>query len=464
MQDFKAIKPTPRQHAKHHTISFAEAVRVWVRVALNSFGGPAGQIAVMHKILVEEKKWVSENRFLHALNYCMLLPGPEAQQLATYIGWLLHGTKGGLTSGLLFIAPGFIALLILSLLYALFQQSTLMEALFFGIKAAVLALVIEAVQRVSKRALKNPVMYAVATLAFVAIFFFNVPFPFIVIGAGLIGFVGGRIAPETFNVIKVQADKNVSDEGFVITDAIASEVKPSLGKTLQTTFLWLALWLLPLLLLWSLLGRDHVFVQLGQFFSQAALVTFGGAYAVLAYVQQQAVEVFGWLRPQEMLIGLSMAETTPGPLIMVNQFVGFMGAYRFAHNMSPILSGVIGSVVTVWATFAPCFLFIFVGVPFIESLRHNKSLSTTLSAITAAVVGVILNLAIWFALHVIFNTVNDVQIGLLTLSIPDWTTLNIPALVLSGLAFFLIFRLHWGMFQTLGICAGLGLIYRLLVG
>jgi chromate transporter len=464
MQDSKVMKPTPRQHAKHHTISFAEAVRVWVRVALNSFGGPAGQIAVMHKILVEEKKWVSENRFLHALNYCMLLPGPEAQQLATYIGWLLHGTKGGLTSGLLFIAPGFIALLILSLLYALFQQSTLMEALFFGIKAAVLALVIEAVQRVSKRALKNPVMYAVATLAFVAIFFFNVPFPFIVIGAGLIGFVGGRIAPETFNVIKVQADKNVSDEGFVITDAIASEVKPSLGKTLQTTFLWLALWLLPLLLLWSLLGRDHVFVQLGQFFSQAALVTFGGAYAVLAYVQQQAVEVFGWLQPREMLIGLSMAETTPGPLIMVNQFVGFMGAYRFAHKMSPILSGVLGSVVTVWATFAPCFLFIFVGAPFIESLRQNKSLSTTLSAITAAVVGVILNLAIWFALHVIFNTVNDVHIGLLTLSIPDWTTLNMPALVLSGLAFFLIFRLHWGMFQTLGICAGLGLIYRLMVG
>jgi chromate transporter len=464
MQDSKVMKPTPRQHAKHHTISFAEAVRVWVRVALNSFGGPAGQIAVMHKILVEEKKWVSENRFLHALNYCMLLPGPEAQQLATYIGWLLHGTKGGLTSGLLFIAPGFIALLILSLLYALFQQSTLMEALFFGIKAAVLALVIEAVQRVSKRALKNPVMYAVATLAFVAIFFFNVPFPFIVIGAGLIGFVGGRIAPETFNVIKVQADKNVSDEGFVITDAIASEVKPSLGKTLQTTFLWLALWLLPLLLLWGLLGRDHVFVQLGQFFSQAALVTFGGAYAVLAYVQQQAVEVFGWLQPREMLIGLSMAETTPGPLIMVNQFVGFMGAYRFAHKMSPILSGVLGSVVTVWATFAPCFLFIFVGAPFIESLRQNKSLSTTLSAITAAVVGVILNLAIWFALHVIFNTVNDVHIGLLTLSIPDWTTLNMPALVLSGLAFFLIFRLHWGMFQTLGICAGLGLIYRLMVG
>jgi chromate transporter len=446
-----------------HTISFGEAVRVWIRVALNSFGGPAGQIAVMHKILVEEKKWISENRFLHALNYCMLLPGPEAQQLATYIGWLMHGTRGGLTSGLLFIAPGFLALLVLSLLYALFQQTTFIEALFFGVKAAVLALVLEAVMRVSKRALKNPVMYTIAALAFIAIFFFNVPFPIIVLSAGLIGFIGGRVAPDTFYVIKGQADKNVSDEGFVITDAIASEVKPAFGKTLQTTFVWLAIWLLPLALLYLALGGQHVFVKLAQFFSQAALVTFGGAYSVLAYVAQQAVDVFGWLRADEMLIGLSMAETTPGPLIMVNQFVGFMGAYRFAGGMDAVLSGIIGSVITVWATFAPCFLFIFVGAPFIESLRQNKTLSTTLSAITAAVVGVILNLGIWFALHVIFGVVNDVQSGVLHLSVPEWSTLDVPALLLSVLAFFFIFRLHWGMFQTLGICAALGLIYRLVI-
>ncbi len=442
-----------------HSISFSQAVRVWIRIALNSFGGPAGQIAVMHKVLVDEKKWISENRFLHALNYCMLLPGPEAQQLATYIGWLLHGTKGGLAAGLLFIAPGFISILLLSILYAVFQQTTFIEALFFGVKAAVLALVLEAVQRVSKRALKNPVMYGIAALAFIAIFFFKIPFPIIIIVAGLIGFIGGRVAPNIFYVIKGQADKNVSDEGFVITDSIASEVKPSAITTLQTTLLWLVIWVLPFLLLWFVVGQESVFIQLARFFSQAALVTFGGAYSVLAYVAQQAVDVYGWLKPGEMLDGLSMAETTPGPLIMVNQFVGFLGAYRFAENMHPILAGVLGSVVTVWATFAPCFLFIFVGAPYIEFLRQNKSLSTTLSAITAAVVGVILNLAIWFALHVIFGVVNDVKIGVLKFSVPEWSSLNIPALVLSILAFFLTFRLHWGMFKVLGVCAGLGLVY-----
>jgi chromate transporter len=446
--------PTPQ-----HTISFGQAARVWIRIALNSFGGPAGQIAVMHKVLVDEKKWISENRFLHALNYCMLLPGPEAQQLVTYIGWLLHGTRGGLVAGLLFIAPGFISILGLSILYATLQQTTFIEALFFGVKAAVLALVLEAVQRVSKRALKNPVMYVIAALAFMAIFFFNIPFPLIVMGAGLIGFIGGRVAPDVFYVIKGQADKNVSDEGFVITDSIASEVKPSALKTLQTALLWLAIWLVPFAVLWFTLDAQSVFIQLARFFSQAALVTFGGAYSVLAYVAQQAVDVYSWLEPGEMLDGLSMAETTPGPLIMVNQFVGFLGAYRFAGNMNPILAGIIGSVVTVWATFAPCFLFIFVGAPYIESLRQNKLLSTTLSAITAAVVGVILNLAVWFALHVIFGVVKDTRVGILHLSLPDWSTLNVPALILSILAFFLTFRLHWGMFKTLAICAGLGLIY-----
>ena len=334
-----------------------------------------------------------------------------------------------------------------------------MEALFFGVKAAVLALVLEAVQRVSKRALKNPVMYGIAALAFIGIFFFKIPFPLIIIVAGLIGFIGGQIAPEIFHVIKGQADKNVSDEGFVITDDIASFVKPSLSKTLQTTFLWLAIWLIPFMILWLMLGEQNVFVQQAQFFSQAALVTFGGAYSVLAYVAQQAVDVYGWLKPGEMLDGLSMAETTPGPLIMVNQFVGFLGAYRFAENINPIFAGVLGSVITVWATFAPCFLFIFVGAPYIEFLRQNKSLSTTLSAITAAVVGVILNLAVWFALHVLFGVVNDSRLGLLHLSLPEWSSINIPALILSLLAFLFTFRLHWGMFRTLGVCAGLGLVY-----
>jgi chromate transporter len=445
---------------RSHPIPFRDVLRVYLKIALNSFGGPAGQIAVMHKVLVEEKKWISENRFLHALNYCMLLPGPEAQQLATYIGWLLHGIRGGLASGLLFIAPGFIAILVLSILYAVFQQTMFIEALFFGVKVAVLALVLEAVQRVSKRALKNPVMYALAALAFIAIFFFKIPFPIIVIVAGMIGFVGGRIAPETFYVIKGQADKNVSDQGFVITDDIAGMLKPTISKTIQTTLIWLGIWLVPLAVLWLTLGGQHVFVQLARFFSQAALVTFGGAYSVLAYVAQQAVDVYGWLKPGEMLDGLSMAETTPGPLIMVNQFVGFLAAYRFA-DLNPIVAGMLGSIITVWVTFAPCFLFIFAGAPFIESLRQNKLLSTALSAITAAVVGVILNLAIWFALHVLFVGGQDVQTGLLRFYVPDWKSLNIPALLLSMLAFFVTFRLHWGMFKTLGICAGLGFVYYL---
>ncbi len=341
-----------------HKITYREALRIWIWVALHSFGGPAGQIAVMHRILVEEKRWISENRFLHALNYCMLLPGPEAQQLATYIGWLLHRTKGGLTAGLLFVLPGFLSIMGLSMVYALYQNVAAVEALFFGLKAAVLAVVVEAVIKIGKRALKNRVMVGLAILAFIAIFFFDVPFPFIVLGAGLIGFAGARLAPERFFIIKGHDVITQEENDYVITDGVATRIRPSIAEAARTLLLWGTVWLLPLAVLYLLLGADSTFSQIGAFFSKAALVTFGGAYSVLSYVAQEAVNTYGWLRPGEMLDGLGLAETTPGPLIQVVQFVGFMGAFRDPGSLSPLMAGVLGGVLTSWVTFAPCFLWI----------------------------------------------------------------------------------------------------------
>ena len=452
-----------KDEAPIHGIGLREAFWVWVKVALNSFGGPAGQIAVMHKILVEEKRWVSENRFLHALNYCMLLPGPEAQQLATYIGWLLHRTKGGLIAGTLFVLPGFLAILLLSVIYATYQQTTLVEALFFGLKAAVLAVVVEAVIRIGRRALKNWAMVALAAAAFVAIFFFNVPFPLIVLGAGLVGYLGGRLAPELFFVLKGHAAKNTDDTGFAITDEVAARIRPSTRRALQTLATWLALWFAPLLAIVFFDAGGSVFVQIGTFFSTAAVVTFGGAYAVLAYIAQQAVETYGWLRPGEMLDGLGMAETTPGPLIQVVQFVGFMGAYRFVEGMSPITAGILGALLTTWVTFVPCFLWIFLGAPYIEYLRGNKGLTTALSGITAAVVGVILNLAVWFALHVIFEQVDEVHAYGLRLYLPEPATLGLASLVIAVGAFVALFRFKLGMIPTLLSSAAVGLGSFLLI-
>lgn len=449
-------------NAEEHGISYREAFWVWVRIALQSFGGPAGQIAVMHRILVEEKRWLSENRFLHALNYCMLLPGPEAQQLATYIGWLLHRTKGGLTAGLLFVLPGFLSILALSIIYALYQNVSAVEAVFFGLKAAVLAVVVEAVIKIGKRALKNRVMVALAALAFIAIFFFNVPFPLIVLGAALVGLIGARVAPGLFYVIKGHAVAGQDESGYVITDAVAAKIRPSAGMALRNLLVWGSVWLVPLALIYLLLGSDSTFTQIGVFFSKAALVTFGGAYSVLAYVAQEAVNTYGWLRPGEMLDGLGMAETTPGPLIQVVQFVGFMGAYRQPEMFSPLMAGVLGSVLTTWMTFAPCFLWIFLGAPYIEYLRGNKTLSSALSSITAAVVGVILNLAVWFGLHVIFGVVGEQQVGPLRLYIPEWGTLDLAALVLTVVSFIALFRFKLGMLPTLALSAGLGLVYRLI--
>ena len=449
-----------------HPVTFTEAFRVWVKVAVHSFGGPAGQIAVMHRILVEEKRWISESRFLHALNYCMLLPGPEAQQLATYIGWLLHKTRGGLVAGSLFVLPGFISILILSVLYALYQETSFVEALFFGLKPAVMAVVVEAVIRIGKRALKNNVMVALAGLAFAAIFFFNVPFPLIVLSAGLIGFIGGKLREDLFYVIRghgAQSGGQTDDRGdFVITDGVASHTHPSLVRALKVIAVWTPLWLGPLAALIAFQGMESVFVKEGVFFSKAAVVTFGGAYAVLAYIAQEAVNTYGWLKPGEMLDGLGMAETTPGPLIQVVQFVGFMGAYRNPGTLDPVIAGVLGSIITTWVTYVPCFLWIFLGAPYIEYLRGRKSLSCALSAITAAVVGVILNLAVWFSLHTLFGRVEEVNVTGLRLLIPDLKTIDVVSTLIAIGAFLLLFRFKFGMLRTLAICASAGLLYHLL--
>ncbi|WP_028135971.1 chromate efflux transporter [Bradyrhizobium japonicum] len=444
-----------------HGVSFNEAFRVWLRVACLSFGGPAGQIAVMHRILVEEKKWISEGRFLHALNYCMLLPGPEAQQLATYVGWLMHRTKGGLMAGGLFILPGIIAIMGLSYVYAAFGNVSFVEALFFGLKAAVLAIVIEAVVRVGKRALKNRIMIAIAAAAFVAIFFFAAPFPIIIIAAGLIGYAGARGGRPEFAPSGHGPGGGSAAIDSMLGEAVPDHVKPDTARAIRVATLWLALWLVPVVALLVLLGHDNVFSQIALFFSKMALVTFGGAYAVLAYVAQQAVEHYHWLKPHEMLDGLGMAETTPGPLIMVLQFVGFMAAYRDPSGLSPMLAATLGGLLATWVTFTPCFLWIFVGAPYIERLRGNIGLAGALSAITAAVVGVILNLSIWFALHTLFRETVPVQAFPLNFDRPVLTSVDIPALVLAIAAATAIFRFKLGMLTVLaGSCAA-GVALRL---
>ncbi len=441
-------------------LSFREAFWTWCRVALLSFGGPAGQIAVMHRIIVEEKKWIGEDRFLHALNYCMLLPGPEAQQLATYIGWLMHRTKGGLVAGILFILPGFVAILGLSITYACFQQTSFVQALFFGLKPAVMAIVLEALIRIGKRVLKNNTMVLLATVSFIAIFFFNVPFPVLIAAAAVIGFVGGGVSPQRFVVIKGHGPKAAEGSSPVETpsETHLTVVHPSLGRSLKISLICLTLWFGPLALVAWLLGPSSTVTQEGIFFSKAAVVTFGGAYSVLAYIAQQAVEKYGWLLPGEMLDGLGMAETTPGPLIMVVQFVGFMGAYRNPGSLDPLLAGILGSALTTWVTFVPCFFWIFLGAPYIEKLRGNRQLSAALSAITAAVVGVVLNLAVWFSLHTLFGTVSTQHVFGLRLQIPDFGTINFPALVIAAVACFLTFCWKRGMTLTLGTCCLLGIV------
>jgi chromate transporter len=446
-----------------HGITLAHAAKVWALVGLNSFGGPAGQIAVMHRLVVEQRRWFGERRFLHALNYCMLLPGPEAQQLATYLGWLLHGARGGLIAGGLFVLPGFIAIMVLSVLYAGFGDVTAVEAIFYGIKPAVMAVVAAAVVRIGRRALRNGVMLAIAAAAFVGIFFFDVPFPLIILAAGLGGFVGSRLRPATFAVLGGDGEDVDDATPPLFSDEEAERIRPSTRRSAGVLVFGLALWFTPLAVLAAWLGPLDVYVQAGAFFSTAAVVTFGGAYAVLAYIAQQAVQTYGWLAPGEMLDGLGMAETTPGPLIQVVQFVGFMAAYRAAGGLDPMLAGVAGAVIVTWVTFVPCFLWIFLGAPYIEYLRGNQRLTGALSAITAAVVGVILNLAVWFSLHTVFAEVTETHIGALRIYQPDPATTDPAAAALAIAAFYLLFRKGWAMLSTLGASAAAGAVLYLVL-
>jgi chromate transporter len=443
-----------------HGISFAEAFRVWLRVALLSFGGPAGQIAVMHRILVEERKWISESRFMHALNYCMLLPGPEATQLATYVGWLLHRTTGGIMAGGLFILPGIIAIMALSVIYAAFGKVWYVEALFFGLKAAVLAIVIEALVRIGKRALRNKVMIALAGIAFVGIFFFAVPFPIIIIAAGLVGYFGARSGRTEF-AGPGHGSSRAADIDSALGEEVPEHARPDSARTLRVALVWVALWLLPVAAIMTTLGTANTFSQIGLFFAKMAMVTFGGAYAVLAYVAQQAVEHYHWLKAPEMLDGLGMAETTPGPLIMVLQFVGFMAAYRDPGMLPPMLAAVLGGLLATWVTFTPCFLWIFTGAPYIERLRGNKGLAGALGAITAAVVGVILNLSIWFALHTLFRETTPVNSYGLSFDLPLFSSIDVAALVLAVAAAIAIFRFKLGMITVLASACAAGIALRL---
>lgn len=427
-------------------VTFKEALAVWIRIGFLSFGGPAGQIALMHQIIVDEKKWLDEPRFLHALNYCMLLPGPEAQQLATYVGWLLHGVKGGVVAGVLFILPGAIAIFALSWLYVSLGDVAVVEGVFFGLKAAVLAIVVQAMIRIGRRALKGKLMLALAVAGFMALFVFDLPFPLVVLSAAIIGYTAAR---RTTTPGSAQSEPASSTEPVVRVG------------TRRAALVCLLLWLLTLGGLLVLLGPDNVFSQIAVFFSKMATVTFGGAYAVLAYVAQQGVENFGWLQPGEMLEGLGLAETTPGPLILVTQFVGFLAAYREAGIEPSLLYASLGACLTLWVTFLPCFLWIFAGAPYVEKLRANKALSAALAAVTAVVVGVIANLALWFAVNALFTEHFRITTFGMDMSLPVPQSVDLAMAVLSAVAFILVFRLRMGVLSLLGVLATLGALWVL---
>ena len=446
MEQIIPTAATPRTQAP----SFAEAFRFWLRLGFISFGGPTGQIAIMHTELVEKKRWISESRFLHALNFCMLLPGPEAQQLAVYIGWLLHRTWGGIVAGALFVIPSMFILWGLSYVYVAYGTVPWIAAIFYGLKPAVLAIVAAAVIRIGRKALKNEVMWAIALLAFIAIFFLKVPFPVIVVSAIVIGLIGGKIWPGLF-VVASGHGAPAEDGGHVLADDTETPLhqRPSLIRTLSILTIGLIIWWSPLVLARLVYGPEHTLWREAVFFSKAALVTFGGAYAVLPYVSQQAVETYQWLAPGQMLDGLGLAESTPGPLIMVLQFVGFLGGWNHPGNLPPLFAATLGALVTTWATFAPCFVWIFMGAPYIERLRGNKALTAALSTVTAAVVGVVLNLAVWFGIHVLFPAGRGL----------DWF-----AVLVALIAFVGMLRWKWGVIPVV-LGGGLaGLVYMLVRG
>jgi len=445
-----------------HGIGFGEALRVWARIALLSFGGPAGQIAVMHRILVDEKKWIGEARFLHALNFCMMLPGPEAQQLAIYIGWLLHRIKGGLAAGVLFVLPGMIAIMALSWLYVLAVAAPPVAALLFGIKAAVVAIVFQAVVRIGRRSLRNRAAMAVALFAFLGLFLLHLPFPLVILAAGLAGWVSGwrHLTLFTPGSSHPGSTGSLSDGDSALGTEMPDHSRQSFGRLAGVAATLLAAWLIPVALLLLHAPADSALAPIATFFSRMAMLTFGGAYAVLAWVGQAAVEQYHWITPGEMLDGLGLAESTPGPLIIVTQYVGFLAAYRHPGGLDPLLAGTLGGLLTTWVTFVPCFLWIFVGAPFVERLRGNRALASALAAIGAAVVGVILNLACWFALHYWFGAVGQLRLGPLHLARPELATVDWAAAALSGAAVVTMLRFRVGVFGLLGGSALGGLAMR----
>jgi chromate transporter len=448
-------EPAP---ATHDVIPLREAARTWFAISLQTFGGPAGQIAVMQRTLVEEKRWIGQQRFLFALSYCTLLPGPEAQQLATYVGWLLNGVKGALVAGLLFILPGVVALLVLSGVYVAYGETTLVESLFLGLAPAVIAIVVQAVVRVGRKGLGHPALVGLAALSFLALTFFDVPFPAVVLAAAIAGWVLGRRIPTLTRPPAAAVDDGPAP--LVSDDALHTE-RPSTRRAAVVLVVGLVVWFAPVALAAALFGRSSIFVDQGVFFSGAALVTFGGAYAVLAYVAQQAVEVYGWLAPGEMVRGLALAETTPGPLIMVVQFVAFVGAYRAPGDLDPWVAAVLAAGLTTWVTFVPCFLFILLGAPYVERLRGNRDLAAALAGITAAVVGVIANLALFFALHTLFGETRHLVAGPLDAEYPVLSSVDWAALAITALGAALVFWRGWSVLRTLGACALAGVVVGL---
>ncbi len=417
------------------TPSLSQATRIWWKIGVLSFGGPAAQISLMHREIVDENKWLCEKQFLNALSFCMLLPGPEAMQLATYAGWRLHGVIGGLIAGLLFVLPGAFIIMLLACIYALYGNVALVSALFYGIKAAVLVIVMEALIKVSKRALHQNVHWVIAALAFIGLFFLSVPYPMIILSAAIYGFFTSQKSKEC---------------------VVAPTHSISITQTLKTVFIWLVIWLLPLWML-SLLGAPLILTDIGRFFSTLAVVTFGGAYAVLAYMAQDVVTQFNWLTAIEMIDALGLAETTPGPLILVTQFVGFLSGFKEGG----IWLGILAAITALWVTFVPCFLWIFAGAPYIEWISNQPRLKGALTAITAAVVGVILNLSIWFALHVLFADVEQTNFGILTFWLPSLASIEVLALALFVLSAFLAFKYHWNLLKILALVAILGALLRL---
>jgi chromate transporter len=440
-------------------VSFRDAARFWIELGFITFGGPTGQIAIMHEELVERRRWISESRFLHALNYCMLLPGPEAQQLAIYVGWLLHRVKGGLVAGIAFVLPAFFLILGLSYAYVTYGDIEWVSSVFFGLRAAVVGIVAVAAVRLASKAFVGPVMYAIAAAAFLAVFLVHVSFPFIVIGAGMLGWVGGVLWPSAFSS-RDEPEPGVSHDVAVRDDRSAgSHTEVSLTRSVVVAAVGLAAWILPLAVVAVWRGANDTLTEEAVFFSRAALVTFGGAYAVLGYIGQAAVTQFGWLRPGQLVVGLGLAESTPGPLIMVTEFVGFVAAYQHPGDLDPVVAGVLGACVTTWATFAPCFLWIFLGAPFVERLRGNVRLTMALSAITAAVVGVVLNLAIWFAIHTLFEDVRDVEVFGGPVPVPELASVDPFALALAAIVVVGMMRYGWNVVAVVVGSAIAGLVY-----